>query len=140
MADKPVPTPTEADRPYWDALAEHRVVMCRCDGCGAFTQRAPMLCRRCRGEAFTWSEVSGRGSIYSYTVARQSWVTGFEEELPYVVVAVAIEEDPSAVVTTNLVGDVDIDSLDIGVPVAATFEARGDSTLLQFRLDEASDV
>jgi uncharacterized OB-fold protein len=93
-----------------------------------------MVCSNCRGESFTWTPVSGRGSIYTYTVARQTWVTGFEEDVPYVIVVVAIAEQPSVLITTNLVGDFEIDKLDIGLPVAAAFVPRGDITLLQFRL------
>ena len=65
---------------------------------------------------------------------------GFEEDLPYVVVAVAIEEQPSLLITTNLVGDFDPDQLDIGLPVVATFSPRGDIDLLQFRLDGSNSV
>ncbi|WP_026928406.1 Zn-ribbon domain-containing OB-fold protein [Granulicoccus phenolivorans] len=137
---KPVPKPTAADQPYWDGLAEHRVVLARCTACGTYSQRLPMLCHNCTGEEFAWSQVSGRGSIYTYTVARQSWVEGFAEEIPYVVVSVALEEQPDTYLTTNLVGDYDLDELDLGLPVVAEFEARGDATLLQFRLDRSTHV
>lgn len=132
---KPIPVPIEADRPYWDGLAERRLVLSRCDGCGSYTQRAQMICSQCLGESFTWTEVSGRGAIYSYTVARQTWVSCFERQLPYVVVAVAIEEQPSLILTTNLVGDIDIEALELGLPVVADYEQRGPRTLLQFRLE-----
>jgi hypothetical protein len=135
--DKPVPIPTQADRPYWDALAERKVVFARCTACGLMTQRLPMVCTRCQGEAFEWSPVSGGGTIYSFSVARQTWVPAFRDELPYVVVAVAISEQPSLVVTTNLVGDYELDELTIGLPVVAEFEPRGEATLLQFRLDRS---
>ena len=106
--DKPVPIPTQADRPYWDALRERKVVFSRCTACGSMTQRLPMVCTQCQGEAFEWSQVSGRGTIYSFSVARQTWVPAFRDQLPYVVVAVAISEQPSLVVTTNLVGDYEL--------------------------------
>jgi uncharacterized protein len=137
---KPVPVPTEADRPYWDALRERKVVFARCTSCGSMTQRLPMACTRCRGEAFEWTEVSGRGTIYTFSVARQTWVPAFLDDLPYVVVAVAISEQPSLVVTTNLVGDYEPDELTIGLPVVAEFETRGDAALLQFRLDRSDSA
>lgn len=137
---KPVPIPAEADLPYWNGLAEHRVVLARCTQCGTYSQRLPMLCHNCTGEDFEWAQVSGRGTIYTYTVARQSWVEGFTEEIPYVVVSVALAEQPETYLTTNLVGDYDLDELDLGLPVVAEFEARGEATLLQFRLDRSTDV
>jgi uncharacterized protein len=136
-ADKPVPIPTQADRPYWDALRERKVVFSRCTACGSMTQRLPMVCTQCQGESFEWTQVSGRGTIYSFSVARQTWVPAFRDQLPYVVVAVAISEQPSLVVTTNLVGDYELDELTIGLPVVAEFEPRGEATLLQFRLDRS---
>jgi hypothetical protein len=104
------------------------------------SQRRPAACLKCRGELFTWLEVSGYGTIYAYTVARQSFVAGFENELPYVVVSVALAEQPSLFLTTNLVGDFQIDDLTIGLSVVAVFEPRGNQSVLQFRLDEVSDV
>jgi uncharacterized OB-fold protein len=112
-------------------------VFSRCTACGSMTQRLPMVCTQCQGEAFEWSQVSGRGTIYSFSVARQTWVPAFRHDLPYVVVAVAISEQPSLVVTTNLVGDYELDELTIGLPVIAEFEPRGEATLLQFRLDRS---
>jgi uncharacterized OB-fold protein len=138
-ADKPVPIPTQADRPYWDTLRERKVVFSRCTACGSMTQRLPMVCTQCQGESFEWTQVSGRGTIYSYSVARQTWVPAFRDQLPYVVVAVAIFEQPSLVVTTNLVGDYELDELTIGLPVVAEFEPRGEATLLQFRLERSME-
>lgn len=134
-AGKPVPIPAETDRPYWDALRERKLVFSRCTSCGSMTQRRPMVCTRCQGESFEWTQVSGRGTIYSFAIARETWVPAFRDELPYVVAAVAIAEQPALIVTTNLVGDYDFDELTIGLPVVAEFEPRGDVTLLQFRLD-----
>lgn len=94
-----------------------------------------MVCIRCQGESFEWAQVSGRGTIYSFAIARETWVPAFRDELPYVVAAVAVAEQPSLIVTTNLVGDYELDELTIGLPVVAEFEPRGDATLLQFRLD-----
>jgi hypothetical protein len=99
-----------------------------------------MVCPNCRGETFSWIEVSGRGTIYTYTVVRQTWVEGFESELPYVVVSVSLIEQPSLLLTANLIGQFEIDELDIGLPVQATYEQRGDVVLLQFCLDRGQYV
>jgi uncharacterized OB-fold protein len=129
-----VPVPGEDDLEYWDALREHRLVLSRCDHCGWYTQRRQLACVSCQGESFTWTPVSGRGTIYTYTVARQTWTAGFAAELPYVVVVVAIEEQPGLHLTTNLVGAFDIGELGIDLPVTAVFEERGPATVLQFEL------
>lgn len=137
---KPVPVPTEIDKPYWEALQERRVVLCRCTSCGWFYQRRPMLCLQCLGETFAWSDVSGRGTIYAFTEVHKPWVASFADDLPYVLVSVALEEQSSLVLVTNLVGDFDYNDLELGLPVVADFEPRGDQTLLQFRLQGDDDV
>jgi uncharacterized OB-fold protein len=138
--EKPIPIPAEIDRPYWDALREHRVVLSRCVSCGWYSQRRKVVCQECLGEDFEWTEVSGRGRIYSFTLLHQTWVAAFEDELPYVLVSVAIEEQPSLVLVTNLVGEYDFESLDIDLPVIADFEPRGTEVLLQFRLQGEGSV
>jgi uncharacterized OB-fold protein len=132
--EKPVPVPSEDDRPYWDGAREHRLVLFRCTACGRLRDRHVIVCSRCRGERFEWTAVSGRGRIFSFTVAHQTSTRGFADEVPYVVVLVAVEEDPSLVLTTNLVGAFDADALDIDLPVQVVFEERGDVTVPQFEL------
>jgi uncharacterized OB-fold protein len=137
---KPIPVPAEADRPYWDALKERRLVLYRCSACGWYSQRPKMFCQECLGEDFEWSEVSGKGRIYGFTRVHQTWVAAFREETPYVLVSVALDEQPSLVLVTNLLGEFDFDDLDIDLPVIADFEPRGDEMLLQFRLQGDADV
>lgn len=137
---KPVPSPSPVDQPYWDGLALSRLQLPRCDRCGRFTQRRQLACVNCGAEDFTWAGVSGRGTIYTYTVVRQTWVAGFGEEIPYLIIAVQLDDAPGALLTTNLVGEFEIDDLDIGLPVLAAYEERGEATVLQFELDRSSCV
>ncbi len=132
---KPVPVPGVDDGPYWNAHAEGRVVLPRCTACDRYQQRWPLLCPECGNEDYEWSAVSGLGVIYTYTVAHRTWVAGFDEDLPYVVVSVALDEQPDLYLTTNLIGSYQVGELDIGLRVRAAFESRGDRTILQFALD-----
>ncbi|MGV9868030.1 Zn-ribbon domain-containing OB-fold protein [Rhodococcus koreensis] len=132
---RPQPVPEVEDLPHWEALREGRLVLSRCDECGFLTQRHEISCRRCGGEDSTWVEVSGRGEIYSFTVVHQTWVPAFACQVPYVLVAVSIEECPESILTTNLVGTFDVAHLKIGLPVRAVGEAMAEWTLLQFALD-----
>jgi uncharacterized OB-fold protein len=133
-AAKPVPVPGELDGPYWEGAREGRLVVQRCAACGRYLHPPSIICPRCGGEDLAWTETSGRGTIHSFTIARQSTTRGFQEELPYVVVLVALDEDPDTLVLTNLVGHVDLDAVDLDVPVTVTFEARGEMVVPQFRV------
>lgn len=135
LVSGPVPVPAQEDLPYWEGLRRRELVLHRCDACGALRQRAELLCGDCGGESFTWTPLSGRGTLYSYAVARRTWVRGFDAQLPYVIVAVSVAEWPALLLTTNLVGEFDVDGLELFQPVRAAFEERGEWTLLQFELD-----
>lgn len=132
---KAIPVPTERDAPYWEGAQEDRLVLQRCGECGLYSAQPRLVCPRCRGEAFTWSQVSGRGRIHSYTIVHQTTAPGFQDEVPYVVVHVQIDEEPTCYITANLlVPKEEYDTLSVDLPVVVEFERRGDAVLPQFRL------
>ena len=135
-AQKAIPVPTDQDRPYWDGAKEHRLVLQRCTGCGLYSARPRVICPQCHKEAFEWSQVSGKGKIHSYTIAYQSTAPGFQDEVPYVVVHVQIDEEPTCYISTNLLIDPsEYDRLTIDLPVVVAFEDRGNGVIVpQFRL------
>jgi uncharacterized OB-fold protein len=131
---KPVPVPGDLDRQYWDGAREGRLMLQRCTGCGRYAHPPTMICNHCGREDQVWERVSGRGTIHSFTIARQSTTRGFQSEVPYVVVLVAVEEDPDVLILTNLVGEFDLNALDVGDPVSVIFEGRGEMVIPQFEL------
>lgn len=71
------------------------------------------LCPHCGEDARTTYAFSGRGEVYSYTRVNQA-PAGFEEQAPYTVALVRLEEGP--MVTAQLT-DVQEDQIEIGMPV-----------------------
>jgi uncharacterized OB-fold protein len=71
------------------------------------------VCPECGGEAKTLFNFSGRGEIYSYTTIYEP-PAGYEENAPYTVALVKLEEGP--IVTAQLT-DVDNGQVQIGQPV-----------------------
>ncbi len=135
VAQKAIPVPTDADRPYWDGAREGKLVLQRCSGCQLLSSQPRVICPRCHSEAFEWSEVSGRGKIHSYTIVWQTTAAGFQDEVPFVVVHVQIEEEPLCYISANLlVDESEYDSLTVDLPVVVEFEDRGEATVPQFRL------
>lgn len=132
---KAIPIATDNDRPYWEGAKEGRLVLQHCLGCGLYSAQPRIVCPRCHRDSFEWAEVSGRGRIHSYTIVHQTTIAGFHQELPYVVVHVQIDEEPTCYITTNLIVDEhERERLTIDLPVVVQFEKRGDVTLPQFRL------
>lgn len=89
--------------PFWAAAARHELALPRCDGCGAFAWYPKDRCRSCGGTAFTWTPVSGRGRLFSWTVVRHAFLPQFADLVPFVPGLVTIDEDPAVRLVTRIV-------------------------------------
>ncbi|MCI0784158.1 MAG: OB-fold domain-containing protein, partial [Chloroflexi bacterium] len=76
-------------------------------------------CPRCLSEALTWTAVSGRGRVYTYTIVRRAMHPAFQLEVPYVFAIVELEEGPR--VETNVVGCAPED-VRVEMPVKAVYD------------------
>lgn len=84
-----------------------------CPHCNAKIFPPRDVCPECGGEAKTSYAFSGRGEVYSFTTIYTP-PRGFEENVPYTVALVKLEEGP--IITAQLT-DVDSDQVEIGMPV-----------------------
>lgn len=76
--------------------------------------------------------MSGRGSIYAFTVVRRVFHAGFAQEVPYLLALVALAEQPALHVLSRIV-DCELDAASIGMAVCVTFAPHGDWQLPVFR-------
>ena len=84
-----------------------------CPHCQAKIFPARDVCPECGGEAKTAFRFSGRGEVYSFTTMF-SVPAGFEQNAPYTVALVKLEEGP--IITAQLT-DVGEEKVEIGTPV-----------------------
>ena len=91
---RPLPVPDDISEPYWAAAAQHQLTVARCARCAAFTMPPDVVCPHCGATdpEFTFTVVSGCGAVRSWTVVRQSFLPGFEAEVPFVLVDVELVE------------------------------------------------
>jgi uncharacterized OB-fold protein len=91
---RPVPVPDERSQGYWDAAAEHVLAIARCSRCDTFVIPPDIVCSHCHSTEpdFTYVPVSGRGVVRSWTVMHQSFVPGFDDLVPFVLVDVELDE------------------------------------------------
>jgi uncharacterized OB-fold protein len=120
---RPVPVADEGSAPYWAAAAEGLLVVARCSRCRAFAHPPDLTCPHCRhtDPAFVFERVSGRGVVRTWTVVRQSFLGGFEDDLPFVLVDVELEEQPDLRIVGRLVDGPEA-ALHLGDPVVVSFE------------------
>jgi uncharacterized OB-fold protein/acyl dehydratase len=87
---RPRPGITEDNRFFWDGLAEGRLLIQRCAGCGALRHPPGPMCPRCQSLDWDALEASGRGRVYSYVVAHHPAIPPFE--YPHLIALVELEE------------------------------------------------
>jgi len=131
---KPLPAVDDLSQLFWEAAKQHQLVVQRCQDCGYFNHPPRPACDACQSQKLQFELVSGRGTIYSFTVMHQPNIAGFEEQIPYVNILVELEEQPLLFMASNLPGS-EKDKVRIGGRVEAYYEdVDVDITLPQFRL------
>lgn len=123
MTGRPLPVPDDQSAPFWKAAAEHVLTVARCMSCTAFTIPPDVVCPHCgfTDPAFTFTPVSGRGTIRSWTVVRQSFLPGFDAALPFVLADVELAEQAELRMIGRLVDGAG-PHLRTGAPVGVVFE------------------
>ncbi len=129
MWNKPLPQPTETSRPFWDALKQHRVRLQQCEDCARWVFYPRAHCPGCASRRLAWRDVSGAGTLYTYTVARVPTLPEFTDEMPQLLAVVQMDEGPH--LNSTLVG-VAPEALRIGQRLRPVFDDRpGTVTLLR---------
>jgi uncharacterized OB-fold protein len=118
---------------FWEGAREHKLLIQRCQQCGYYTHPPRDVCRNCLSTELAPSQVSGKGRLYSYTVAHQAFHPAFVDRVPYIVATITLDEQPGLQVLSNVVG-CDEDELTMDMPVEVTFEKMdADVVLPMFR-------
>jgi uncharacterized OB-fold protein len=99
---KPVPRPSPESGVFWDGAQEKRLMLPRCNACGQFWFPPSQRCRHCLSGDFDWAESKGEGRIYSFVVYHRVYHPAFEQDVPYVVAIVELDEGPRLL--SNIVG------------------------------------
>lgn len=125
MADTTLDFPvTPLSRPYWEAAAERRLVAPRCNSCGQFFFAPEIACTHCFSLDWAYVEVSGRGSLYSYTIIHRPPEPGMV--VPFVLGVIELEEGFSMFAH---VVDCPPASLMCGLPVEVDFRPLHDGRI-----------
>lgn len=118
-----LPRLTERNRHFWTGGERGELCFLRCQDCGHYLHPPIPICPECRSKRLAPEAVSGRATLLTFSVNHQPWMPG--PELPYVTGIVAIAEQPSVRLMTNIVhcppGEVRF-----GMPVRVCFERHAD--------------
>ncbi len=125
---KPLPEEDKWSGPFYAAALQGKLVMQRCAATGRFFFPPAPVSPYTRDTKWTWEELSGKGRIGSYVVMHQKYFAGFDEEMPYPVIDVDLEEG-GARMMSNIVelGD---RKLEVGMPVEVVFQKASEEFAL----------
>ena len=108
--NKPVPVPDHITAKFWDAAKHHKLLIQSCP---------QSYCRGCLSENIAWSEASGRGKVYSYTIIHRPPSLRFQEDVPYTVAIVKLDEGVRMM--SNIIG-IDPEDVRVGMAVEVVFD------------------
>ena len=131
---RPLPVPTPTTAPYWEALAQHRICIQYSPSADQWVFYPRILAPGTLADDLEWREISGRGTLYTFTVAHRAPAPMFAADVPLVLAVVEWDEGPR--VSTEIMTD-DPSSLRVGMRVRPVFcdVAEQDITLLRYQPD-----
>ncbi|TXN30937.1 Zn-ribbon domain-containing OB-fold protein [Lacisediminihabitans profunda] len=128
---RPLPSITQDNEDFWRSTREHAARLQRCNACEKFWYYPGPVCHNCGARNWTWTLLSGVGTIYSYSVLERAKGNPYEEDVPITIVLVRLAEGP--VVMSNLF-DYEPGELAIDAEVMIDYEDVNDEvTLIVFR-------
>ncbi len=128
--DKPLPALDGDNAPHWAGARARELRVQRCDDCSLLRFPAARYCSSCLSEKSQWVTMSGRGEVWSHCTFHRVYFKGFEQDMPYMVVLVKLDEGP--MLYSNVVR-VRPEDVQIGMRVKALFDDVTDQvTLVKF--------
>jgi len=132
---RPLPELTPWTQWFWTSGADGILRIQGCADCGTLVHPPVPVCPVCRSRSSAPTAVSGRATVVGYTVNQHQWHPDLPA--PYVVAVVALAEDPSVRLTTNIVG-CDPADVRVGLEARVGFEHVEDVWLPVFALTGAT--
>lgn len=123
---KPTPIVDPGTEPYWEALRHNRLLLRHCRACDRPHFYPREICPHCYSLDLDWSEASGKGSVYSYTVAHRPAGPAYSDDVPYTIVIVELDEGPRMM--SWIVGDTS--QVTIGARLEIRFVPLGEGFVL----------
>ena len=113
-----LPDLRDETRAFWTGGADGRLLIQRCLACTRWVHPPVSQCPECAGPLVA-EPVSGRGTVFSFTVNEQQFNP--EVEPPYNIAIVVLDEQDDLRLITNII-NCEPDELAIGMPVQVAFE------------------
>ena len=127
LPSRPLPDTRNAGAKFWTAAAEGALLVPKCNACSRTFWHPRPRCPHCGSDRVDWIRGSGKGTIHTFTVVRQTGDPFFKGKLPYAVAMIDLDEGVRLM--SNIVAT-PIENLCIGMRVEVLFEAAGDGVAI----------
>jgi uncharacterized OB-fold protein len=131
---KPMPIPTPTTQPFWDALAEHKIRIQYSPSAQSYVFYPRVLAPGTLADDLEWREISGAGSLYTFTVAHRPVAPHFAGDVPQLLAVVQWDEGPRF--STEIVNAEPAD-LAVGMRLRPVFFDYPDSCVTMLRYEPA---
>lgn len=130
---RPLPKIGELDtQAFWQATKDGAFKYQQCDSCDTVVFYPRRHCTGCTSGNLSWKTASGKGTVYTYSIVRQSYHPFFRNLVPYAVAWVDLEEGPR--ILTNITGvDDPLTQVKIGQAVELEWEEHEELSIPLFR-------
>ena len=79
---------------FFRGAAKSRLVVQRCNSCGALRWPPLSGCPDCRSRDADWVDVAPRGTVWSFVVYYRSFAASLRDQVPYTVAMVQLDAGP----------------------------------------------
>lgn len=129
--EKPLPLVTPTTKPYWDGLNEGIVKLQYCGSCDKHIFYPRSHCPTCLTQQLDWKEISGEGTLHTFTITSQPTAPHFADEVPQMLAMVDLDV---GVRMTSTLTNVEPENIKVGMRVKPFFDTLSDDvTLLRFQ-------
>jgi uncharacterized protein len=130
---KPRPTIDSDSKTYWEAAKNNKLMVQYSPETKEYFLYSKQLTSIKNSKNIEWREVSGKGTIYSFTVIHVPAGPAFLEDTPYVVASITLDE--GARIISNILTD-NVNTISIGDKVKVIYEKQNDGFIIpKFKLD-----
>jgi uncharacterized OB-fold protein len=113
--------PDELTKPFWDAANNEELVIQNCIKCDRLQNPPDTACGSCGGTSLEWKKMSGKGKIYNYGVVHDCPVRLLQEDQPFNVAVIMLDDDPGIQMYSHLPGTPP-DEVPVGANVEVMFQ------------------
>lgn len=118
---------------FWQSTKDKLLTYQQCDDCNTVVFYPRSHCTGCTSGTLSWKTASGKGTVYSYSVVRQSYHPFFRQKVPYAVAWIDLDEGPRLM--SNIVGiDNPSEDITIGQKVEVEWEENDKVNIPLFKV------